>query len=106
MVRTAEAICRELDWKGLLRRYAAPDCLPGAEGVFLPCTFWAVGCLARQGRREQASAYYQRGLACANEVGLFSEEFDAEAQRMLGNFPQGLTHVAQIMARLALEKTA
>jgi GH15 family glucan-1,4-alpha-glucosidase len=73
------------------------------EGVFLPCTFWLVACLAYQGRHELAWAYYNRAIACANDLGLFSEEYDTTRGEMLGNFPQGLTHVSQITARLALE---
>jgi GH15 family glucan-1,4-alpha-glucosidase len=106
MVRTVDAIRRELDWNGLILRYTAPDSLPKGEGVFIPCTFWMVSCLAHQGRHEQAWEYYKRALACANDLGLFSEEFDCTTQQMLGNFPQGLTHVSQIMARLSLAKTA
>lgn len=102
MMRTAEAICTTLDRRGLLLRYDALDGVPGPEGAFLPCTFWMVACLAAQGRVDQAWTYYRRALACANDVGLFSEEFDADNGGMLGNFPQGLTHVSQIMARLAL----
>ncbi|HZW21565.1 glycoside hydrolase family 15 protein [Noviherbaspirillum sp.] len=102
MLRTTDAICETLDYRGLLRRYRSPDGLAGEEGVFLPCTFWLVNCLARQGRKDKAWAYYHRALACANDLGLFSEEYDVEGKQMLGNFPQGLTHVSQIMARLAL----
>ncbi len=105
MMRTVDAICRELDEGGLLVRYNAPDGLPGKEGVFLPCTFWLVSCLAYQGRHEMAWEYYRRALGCANDIGLFSEEYDLQQRQMLGNFPQGLTHVSQITARLALEKT-
>ncbi len=104
MLRTTDAICRELDWKGLLLRYKAPDGLRGPEGVFIPCTFWLAACLACQGLSVQAWDYYRRALGCANDIGLFSEEFDAANQIMLGNFPQGLTHVSQITARLALAK--
>jgi len=106
MVRTADAICKELDHGGLLARYNSPDGLPGDEGVFLPCTFWLVSCLAAQGRHEAAWRYYRRACGCANDLGLLPEEFDARTGQMLGNFPQGLTHVSQIMARLSLEKTA
>jgi GH15 family glucan-1,4-alpha-glucosidase len=104
MVRTVDAIRQELDRKGLLARYNSPDGLPGDEGVFLPCTFWLVACLALQGRVELAWQYYHRARDCANDVGLLPEEFSIEKNEMLGNFPQGLTHVSQIMARLALEQ--
>jgi GH15 family glucan-1,4-alpha-glucosidase len=106
MLRTADAIRRELERDGLLLRYDAPDGLPGAEGVFLPCTFWLAACLAHQGRRQEAWQVYRRADACANELGLFSEEYDVRRKRMLGNFPQALTHVSQIMARIALGREA
>lgn len=102
MMRTTEEICRVLDRGGLLLRYDAPDGLPQGEGMFLPCTFWLAACLACQGRTEQAQKYYERAAACANDVGLFPEEFDTAAGVMLGNFPQALTHVSQIIARGAL----
>jgi GH15 family glucan-1,4-alpha-glucosidase len=102
MLRTVDAIRKKLDRDGLLLRYDAPDGLPGAEGVFLPCTFWLAACLARQHRMDEAWQVYRRAAACANELGLFSEEYDPKNKRMLGNFPQALTHVSQIMARLAL----
>jgi len=104
MVRTTQAIRQQLDHDGLLARYDSPDGLPGLEGVFLPCTFWLVSCLALQGQREEAWKTYRRALGCANDLGLMSEEFDPTNKQMLGNFPQGLTHVSQIMARLALHR--
>jgi GH15 family glucan-1,4-alpha-glucosidase len=102
MLRTTDAICAELEDQGLLKRYNSPDGLPGPEGVFLPCTFWLAACLAYQGRLDRAWSYYRTAVGCANDLGLFSEEFDMTERRMLGNFPQGLSHVSQITARLAL----
>jgi GH15 family glucan-1,4-alpha-glucosidase len=104
MVRTADAVRRELDEGGLLLRYRSPDGLPGHEGAFLPCTFWLVRCLAYQGRLPLAQEYYERALDCANELGLFPEEFDVRNKQMLGNFPQALTHVSQITAKRALDE--
>lgn len=103
MLRTAEAICGDLDRDGLLLRYREPDGIDGPEGMFLPCTFWLAACLARQGKRDLAQAYYDRCISCSNELALFSEEYDMVSRQMLGNFPQGLTHVSQIMAWLALQ---
>jgi GH15 family glucan-1,4-alpha-glucosidase len=104
MVRTADALCEGLDQGGLLLRYNSPDGFPGMEGAFLPSTFWLVDCLANQNRLDQAHAYYTRATACANDLGLFSEGYDPENKAMLGNIPQGLTHVSQIVAYLTLAK--
>jgi len=105
MVRTIDAIRTELENNGLLLRYRSSDGLTSPEGAFLPCTFWLVDCLAHQeGREKEAMAYYQRAVGYANDVGLFSEEYDLKNNEMLGNLPQGITHVSQIVARLALDK--
>ena len=105
MLRTVDALCSGLERDGLLLRYDSPDGLAGHEGTFISCTFWLVECLARQGRRERAEKYYARAMGCANDLGLFSEEYDADTRRLLGNFPQVLTHVSQLLARMALEET-
>lgn len=103
MLRTTEAIRRQLDeGDGLILRYSAADGLRGQEGAFLPCSFWLAECLARQGRKREASELFDRVVGCANELGLFSEEYATQSQQLLGNFPQGLTHLAHISAALAL----
>lgn len=104
MLGSIEVICRELDADGLLRRYNSDDGLEGDEGVFLPCTFWLVTCLALQRKCTEAYVYYRRAMRCANELGLLSEEYDLKNNLMLGNFPQALTHSSQIVAKMALLK--
>jgi GH15 family glucan-1,4-alpha-glucosidase len=105
MRRTVDAVRRELEADGLLRRYRAPDGLEGTEGTFVACTFWLAECLARQGRTAQARAAFARASATANDLGLFAEEFDPASGTLLGNFPQALTHLSHITAAVALEQT-
>lgn len=105
MVRTVDAIREDLDaGSGLLYRYRREDGLEGDEGAFLACSFWLVECLARQDRDDEARVAFDAALATANDLGLFSEEWDPQAGEMLGNFPQGLTHLAHIAACLALNE--
>ena len=102
MMRTADTIRKELAADGLILRYRSSDGLRGREGVFLPCTFWLVEVLARQGLFKAAQKFFKQASACANDLGLFAEEYSVRSRQMLGNFPQGLTHLAHISAALAL----
>jgi alpha,alpha-trehalase len=105
-VRSTVARVREQLAQGaLVHRYTHPDGLPGKEGAFLTCGFWLVNALALEGRLDEAQAHYEQLLGFANDVGLFAEELDPETGEFLGNFPQGLTHLAllytgQVLARL------
>jgi GH15 family glucan-1,4-alpha-glucosidase len=104
MVRTTDAIREDLDDHGLIRRYDGPDGIGGREGAFIPCSFWLVECLVHQGRLEDAREVFDRALATANDLGLFSEEFDTRSDEAVGNFPQGLTHLSHIAAAQALRQ--
>ena len=99
MVRTTDAIREELDDGGLLKRFRRDD---GEEGAFLACSFWLAECLAHQGRIEEARSVFDCAISTGNDLGLFSEEYDTENAELLGNFPQGLTHLAHITAAIAL----
>jgi GH15 family glucan-1,4-alpha-glucosidase len=97
---TIEAIERELLQDGLVLRYrtqeAGVDGLPPGEGVFLPCSFWLANCYELLGRHEEALALFERLAGLANDLGLLSEEYDPEAKRFLGNFPQAFTHLTLV----------
>jgi GH15 family glucan-1,4-alpha-glucosidase len=85
--------------EGLVLRYSTAtnvDALPPGEGTFLPCSFWLADSYVLSGRREEGEALFERLLALGNDVGLFAEEYDPRAKRMLGNFPQALTHMALV----------
>jgi GH15 family glucan-1,4-alpha-glucosidase len=103
MTRTIAAIREELDaGEGLLYRYRRNDGLKGKEGAFLCCSFWLVECLARSDDIKQAREVFDRAVACANDLGLMSEEVDPRSKELLGNFPQALTHLSHIDAAVAL----
>jgi GH15 family glucan-1,4-alpha-glucosidase len=96
---TIAAIERELMRDGFVQRYSTEtgvDALPAGEGVFLPCSFWLADAYVLSGRRDEGEALFERLLALCNDVGLFAEEYDPRAKRMLGNFPQALTHMALV----------
>jgi GH15 family glucan-1,4-alpha-glucosidase len=96
---TIAAIERDLMADGLVLRYSTAtkvDGLPAGEGAFLPCSFWLADCYLLTGRREEGQALFERLLALGNDVGLFAEEYDPHDKRMLGNFPQALTHMALV----------
>ena len=105
MLGTIAAIERELLTDGLVLRYTTEtgvDALPAGEGAFLPCSFWLADAYLLAGRREDGLALFERLLGLCNDVGLASEEYDPRERRMLGNFPQALTHMALVnSARLA-----
>ncbi|MEA3139439.1 MAG: hypothetical protein QOK23_1608 [Gammaproteobacteria bacterium] len=105
---TIEAIERHLLVDGLVLRYSSAtpvDSLPAGEGAFLACSFWLVDSYLLTGRRKEAEAMFERLLALGNDVGLFAEEYDPRAKRMLGNFPQALTHMALVNSARLLSMT-
>jgi GH15 family glucan-1,4-alpha-glucosidase len=107
---TVEAIQRELVRDGFVMRYIpdkdAADGLPPGEGAFLACSFWLVNDLAMLGRLDEAQALFDRLLSLRNDLGLFSEEYDQEHQRLIGNFPQAFTHLTLIASAVVLTEAA
>jgi GH15 family glucan-1,4-alpha-glucosidase len=97
---TIEAVERELLQDGFVLRYRTRengvDGLPPGEGVFLPCSFWLANCYELVGRHDEALELFERLVGLANDLGLLSEEYDPEAKRLLGNFPQAFTHLALV----------
>ena len=101
VIGTVAAIENHLMPDGFVLRYrteSTDDGLPAGEGAFLACSFWMVSALKMLGRDDDAKQMFDRLLNLRNDVGLLAEEYDAKAQRDLGNFPQALSHIALINA--------
>ncbi len=98
---TVEAIADELSENGFVLRYRTDqtdDGMSGKEGTFLICSFWLVSALAVVGEMGRARDMMERLLNIASPLGLYAEEFDVDAGRHLGNFPQAFSHLALIEA--------
>ena len=99
IIGTVDAIQRELVVDGFVERYPTSDKdsvdgLPAGEGAFLMTTFWLVDNLALIGREQEARKLFERLHGLQNDVGMFSEEYDTKAKRLIGNFPQAFSHLA------------
>jgi GH15 family glucan-1,4-alpha-glucosidase len=105
---TVEAIREELSvGDGLLLRYSPAaqgkvDGLHEDEGAFLACSFWLADNLTLLGRDDEARSLFERLLSLRNDVGLLAEEYDPRRQRLVGNFPQALSHLALVNTALLL----
>ncbi len=106
VVGTVEAIEKHLMPHGLVMRYdtgKVDDGLPPGEGLFLACSFWMVSALKCIGREADARKLFDHLLKLRNDVGLLSEEYDVQRKRLVGNFPQALSHIALVNAAFNLQ---
>ena len=99
---TLAAIRADLEvTEGLVHRYLTEqtdDGLPGGEHAFLACSFWLADALARCDDVDGATRVLDRLTGLANDVGLLAEQYDVGGERMTGNFPQALSHLALVRA--------
>jgi len=97
-VKTVKSIRQHLQYKGLMYRYKSADDFGHPSSSFTVCNFWMIQALYAIGEKEEARRMFDSIVAYANHVGLYSEDFDFETGRLLGNFPQAYSHLAFINA--------
>ena len=103
MISTRDAIRRELSRGPLVYRYSGME---AEEGTFTACGFWMVEAYALLGDKAGAIRQMDEMLvACGNNLGLLTEQVDAESGAMLGNTPQALSHLALIHAATSIEES-
>ena len=96
---TLEAVERYLMRDGFVLRHDPRETIDEVqpiEGAFLACTLWLADAYALAGEADKALVLFERVKPIANDLGLFAEEYDTQAGRQSGNFPQALTHIALI----------
>lgn len=101
---TVLAIASDLSDGAFVYRYhpkTTDDGLGGEpESSFTACSFWLVSALVEIGEIDRARMQCEKLVSTASVLGLYGEEIDPATARHLGNFPQALTHLAQISALL------
>jgi GH15 family glucan-1,4-alpha-glucosidase len=104
-VNTLRCIEEKLMRNGIVCRYLnVNDGVTGKEGGFGICSFWLVENYAKSGQVEKAVKTFEQLLSYASPTGLFSEEIDPDSFELIGNYPQGFSHIGLINAALAIEE--
>jgi len=96
---TVRAIEGRMLKDGFVMRLDADEVETGldrGEGAFLACSFWLVDALLLTGRDDKAQRLFERLMHLRNDVGLLSEAYDVNAERLVGNFPQAFSHIALV----------
>lgn len=106
MSSTIDVLRDALNEGGLIRRWPRGEGDAPNEGAFLACSCWMADCLYLRGDSAMAREQFGRVLAVANDVGLLAEEYDVRMQKLVGNFPQALTHLAVVQTAILLGGTA
>ena len=88
----------------LLYRYKNQDGINEPEGAFLLPSFWMVEAIAMTGDLRTARATLGALMEHMSPLGLYSEEVHPDNEDLMGNFPQGFSHLGLINAVFRLEE--
>jgi len=103
-IATVKAIHQDLCKEGLMYRYRRSDDFGTPTSSFTSCSFWMIQALLSIGEEQVARRMLDQLLGYANHLGLYSEDLDFATHRLLGNFPQGYSHLALIDTVMTLER--
>jgi GH15 family glucan-1,4-alpha-glucosidase len=103
MVSTVKQMYKELVCNNFMMRYVADDDFGSPRNAFIVCTFWMVNALYLIGEEKKAREMFAKVIQGKNPHGLFSEVIETDTGRLVGNFPQGYSHLALIQTVLLLE---
>jgi GH15 family glucan-1,4-alpha-glucosidase len=105
MISTVQSVVKALSKNHLLYRNRNVDKgILVEEGAFVVCNFWLVENLAKSGRIDEAMRIFEDTVEHAGPTGLLSEEIDPESHELLGNYPQGFSHIGLINAALSIDE--
>ncbi len=106
MLGTVEQIEKQLQHpSGMIRRYINRNGFDGFEDQDPPhfaASLWLAEQYIRSGREAEGRRLLDTVLEAANDLGLMSSEYDFDSNRMTGNFPHSLAHIALIRVVEAL----
>lgn len=101
LTKTLDAIDRELGAGPFHFRYSG---MREEEGCFLACSFWMVAARAQLGQVRDARERFDRlTAALSHGQGVLTEMIDPADGEFLGNLPQGLSHLAHLLAMSTLD---
>jgi alpha,alpha-trehalase len=95
-ISTVRRTYDKLAHKGMMYRYKNQDDFGLPSSSFTICTFWMIRSLYKIGDQEKAQEMFDNLITNCNHLGLLSEDMDFDTKRLLGNFPQGYSHLAMI----------
>jgi GH15 family glucan-1,4-alpha-glucosidase len=98
---TYKELCKN---KVFIYRYHAYDGLKGEDSSFILCIYWYISALAITGDIEKSSEFFKMFENYLNDIGLISEQMDAESGEYLGNYPQAFSHLGLVMSTYYLNR--
>ena len=98
VMNTYKNLCKN----GLTYRYLCADDFGLPKTSFTICSYWMVSSLCLIGEKKKAEKIMKVLLSYQNHLGLMSEGIDCRTGELVGNFPQGYSHLGLIEACLQL----